>query len=86
MDPSRLRLMERWLGQLKDKGYDLKAYQASVVPREDASREVRPQPVKSEPEMPGREIICQRAGTTDAGSGASRKHAEKGVLRLSKVT
>ncbi|MHA1002862.1 MobF family relaxase (plasmid) [Leclercia pneumoniae] len=52
VDPSRLRLMERWLGQLKDRGYDLKAYQASVVPREDASREMRPQPVKPEHEMP----------------------------------
>ncbi|KGB10104.1 conjugative transfer relaxase protein TraI [Enterobacteriaceae bacterium ATCC 29904] len=52
VDPSRLRLMERWLGQLKDRGYDLKAYQASVVPRDDASREMRPQPVKPEHEMP----------------------------------
>ncbi|EIQ7174389.1 conjugal transfer protein TraI, partial [Escherichia coli] len=52
VDPSRLRLMERWLGQLKDRGYGLKAYQASVVPRDDASREMRPQPVKPEHEMP----------------------------------
>ncbi len=54
VDPSRLRLMERWLGQLKDRGYDLKAYQDSVVPRSDASRDMRPQPVKSAPEQPGR--------------------------------
>lgn len=38
VDPSRLRLMDRWLGQMKDKGFDLKAYQASVVPREAAAR------------------------------------------------
>jgi len=54
VDPSRLRLMERWLGQLKDRGYDLKAYQESVVPRDDAARDMRPQPVKSEPEQPDR--------------------------------
>lgn len=43
-DPSRLRLMDRWVGQMKEKGYDLKAYQESVVPREEATREVRQQP------------------------------------------
>ncbi|MDW2744995.1 MULTISPECIES: conjugative transfer relaxase/helicase TraI [Atlantibacter] len=59
VDPSRLRLMERWLGQLKDRGYDLKAYQDSVVPRNDTIREMRPQPVKSAPEQPG--------GTVPAG-------------------
>ncbi|MBN3262941.1 MobF family relaxase [Pectobacterium brasiliense] len=32
VDPSRFRLMERWLNQMKDKGYDLKAYQDSVKP------------------------------------------------------
>lgn len=42
-DPSRLRLMDRWVGQMKEKGYDLKAYQESVVPREEATREVRQQ-------------------------------------------
>lgn len=54
VDPSRLRLMERWLGQLKDKGYDLKAYQASVVPREAAARSTPPQPERVSSDMPGR--------------------------------
>lgn len=54
VDPSRLRLMERWLGQMKDKGYDLKAYQKSVVPREDTMRDGRREPEPSAPEEPGR--------------------------------
>ncbi|QEM94328.1 conjugative relaxase (plasmid) [Kosakonia radicincitans] len=33
VDPSRLRLMERWQTQMKEKGWDMKAYQESVVPR-----------------------------------------------------
>lgn len=53
VDPSRLRLMERWLGQMKDKGYDLKAYQESVVPREDTMRDGRREPEPSAPEVPG---------------------------------
>lgn len=43
VDPSRLRLMDRWLGQMKDKGFDLRAYQESVVPREDAGRDAHQQ-------------------------------------------
>uniref|UniRef100_UPI0031DC657B MobF family relaxase n=3 Tax=Enterobacterales TaxID=91347 RepID=UPI0031DC657B len=38
VDPSRMRLMERWLGQMKEKGFDLKAYQESVVPRDAGLR------------------------------------------------
>jgi conjugative transfer relaxase protein TraI len=34
VDPSRLRLMERWQGQMKEKGFDLQTYQESLVPRE----------------------------------------------------
>lgn len=34
VDPSRLRLMERWQTQMKEKGWDMKAYQDSVVPRD----------------------------------------------------
>lgn len=34
VDPSRFRLMERWLKQMKEKGFDLKAYQDSVKPVE----------------------------------------------------
>ena len=44
VDPSRMRLMERWLGQMKEKGFDLKAYQESVVPRDAGLRETAPQP------------------------------------------
>jgi hypothetical protein len=36
-----MRLMERWLGQMKEKGFDLKAYQESVVPRDAGLREAR---------------------------------------------
>jgi len=45
VDPSRLRLMERWLGQMKDKGYDLKAYMVTAAARA-VSRDA------SAPEMP----------------------------------
>lgn len=44
VDPSRLRLMDRWLGQMKEKGFDLKAYQESVVPRDAGPREAAMQP------------------------------------------
>lgn len=44
VDPSRMRLMERWLGQMKEKGFDLKAYQESVVPRDAGLRDTPPQP------------------------------------------
>ena len=43
VDPSRLRLMERWLGQMKEKGFDLKGYQASVTPRDTGLRDMPPQ-------------------------------------------
>jgi hypothetical protein len=54
VDPSRLRLMERWLGQMKEKGFDLKAYQESVVPRDAGLRETPPQPERVSPVMPVR--------------------------------
>ncbi|WP_130100420.1 conjugative transfer relaxase/helicase TraI [Siccibacter turicensis] len=48
VDPSRLRLMERWQRQMKEKGFDLKGYMESVTPRED--RETRyPEPVPPAP-------------------------------------
>lgn len=49
VDPSRLRLMERWLGQMKEKGFDLKAYQESVVPRDAGPREAAMQPERVSP-------------------------------------
>jgi conjugative relaxase-like TrwC/TraI family protein len=47
VDPSRLRLMERWIGQMTEKGWNIREYQASVVPR-DADRQT------DVPELPGR--------------------------------
>lgn len=47
VDPSRLRLMERWQRQMKEQGFDLKGYMESVTPRED--RETR----YPEPTVPG---------------------------------
>ena len=70
VDPSRLRLMERWLGQMKDKGYDLKAYQESVVPREDTMRAGLTQPEPSRPEAPG--------GGGPAGAPEMPEHSAKG--------
>lgn len=52
VDPSRMRLMERWLGQMKEKGFDLKAYQESVVPRDAGLRETAPQPERDHQAKP----------------------------------
>ncbi|WP_238085644.1 conjugative transfer relaxase/helicase TraI [Pseudescherichia vulneris] len=38
VDPSRMRLMERWQGQMKDKGFDLKEYMESVISRRDTDK------------------------------------------------
>lgn len=54
VDPSRLRLMERWLGQMKEKGFDLKGYQASVTPRDTGLRDMPPQQDPVSPAMPVR--------------------------------
>jgi len=54
VDPSRLRLMERWLGQMKEKGFDLKAYQESVVPRESVLRDAPRSPERITPVPAGR--------------------------------
>ncbi|MBK0079761.1 conjugative relaxase [Kosakonia sp. S58] len=35
VDPSRLRLMARWLNQMNEKGWDMLAYQESVIPRDE---------------------------------------------------
>jgi len=57
VDPSRLRLMERWQNQMKEKGWDLKAYQDSVVPRNRPGSEQPLPPAQSEPQVnaPGTE-------------------------------
>jgi hypothetical protein len=46
--------MERWLGQMKEKGFDLKAYQESVEPRDAGQRDTPPQPERVSPVMPVR--------------------------------
>nr|WP_172689246.1 MobF family relaxase [Enterobacter cloacae]AQX35405.1 TraI conjugal transfer protein [Enterobacter cloacae] len=52
VDPSRMRLMERWLGQMKEKGFDLKAYQESVVPRDAGVRETATHPERDHQAKP----------------------------------
>uniref|UniRef100_UPI000A4AB02A relaxase domain-containing protein n=1 Tax=Enterobacter sp. IF2SW-B1 TaxID=1841143 RepID=UPI000A4AB02A len=52
VDPSRMRLMERGLGQMKEKGFDLKAYQESVVPSDAGLRETAPQPERDHQAKP----------------------------------
>ncbi|WP_414456331.1 MobF family relaxase, partial [Enterobacter asburiae] len=52
VDPSRMRLMERWVGQMKEKGFDLKAYQESVVPRDAGVRETATQPERDHQAKP----------------------------------
>jgi conjugative relaxase-like TrwC/TraI family protein len=49
VDPSRLRLMERWIGQMTEKGWNIREYQASVVPR-DADRQT------DVPRTPGQDV------------------------------
>ncbi|ELW1648880.1 conjugative transfer relaxase/helicase TraI [Enterobacter oligotrophicus] len=72
VDPSRLRLMERWIGQMKEKGFDLKAYQESVVPREAGLRDTPPQPAQVYPATP------DRTGPEQASPQTSSR-AEKSV-------
>jgi hypothetical protein len=59
-----MRLMERWLGQMKEKGFDLKAYQESVVPRDAGLRETAPQPeqvTRLNRFLPGlNRLLCRR--------------------------
>lgn len=59
VDPSRLRLMERWQTQMKEKGWDMKAYQESVVPRTPpADRPARraPEPAASQKTPVGSDV------------------------------
>jgi len=53
VDPSRLLLMERWIGQMTEKGWNIREYQASLVPREPSRTTPTPRPergVMSSPE------------------------------------
>lgn len=59
-DPSRLRLMERWLGQMRDLGFDMKAYQAEArerAPEPDLHTTVAvPEPVSRQQDRPGQTV------------------------------
>ncbi|VYU35654.1 conjugative relaxase [Metakosakonia massiliensis] len=53
VDPSRLRLMERWIGQMTEKGWNIREYQAGVVPREPVHTSPAPRPERTENAIPG---------------------------------
>ncbi|EEG5675022.1 conjugative relaxase, partial [Salmonella enterica] len=53
VDPSPLRLMERWLRQMKEKGFDLRAYQESIQPPERTERERLPEAENAIRSTPG---------------------------------
>ncbi|EFS9298698.1 conjugal transfer protein TraI, partial [Salmonella enterica] len=53
VDPSPLRLMERWLRQMKEKGFDLRAYQESIQPSERTERERLPEAENAIRSTPG---------------------------------
>ncbi|MFS7282023.1 conjugative transfer relaxase/helicase TraI [Serratia proteamaculans] len=48
VDPSRLRLTERWDKQMKGLGFDMKAYQDSVTPRDPLTQPELPEPDAAE--------------------------------------
>lgn len=84
VDPSRMRLMERWLGQMKEKGFDLKAYQESVVPRDAGLRETAPQPerdhqVKPVPAGP-EQASLQTSSTAEKSVDTPAQPAERESL------
>lgn len=76
VDPSRLRLMERWLGQMKEKGFDLEAYQASVTPRDadDPGHPLRSpdSPAPATPASLPREVAREPGAVKDGRQAASR--------------
>ena len=90
VDPSRLRLMERWLGQMKEQGYDLKAYQDSVVPRSaDAAKDVirpalgEPEPEKNQPPLPETEKANLMPHSPDKLKEAARPAAREALTEKS---
>ncbi|AGN88311.1 MobF family relaxase [Enterobacter sp. R4-368] len=64
VDPSRLRLMERWQTQMKEKGWDMKAYQESVVPRTAPGGSHAPRP--PEPPAPQKTVAGNDVPATPA--------------------
>ena len=56
VDPSRLRLMERWIGQMTEKGWNIREYQAGVVPREPVHTPPVSRPERTEKAIPGQAV------------------------------
>lgn len=91
VDPSRLRLMERWQTQMKEKGWDMKAYQESVVPRTGVGdspamrspEPVAPQKATSGSDVPARpeqtEGKARDGATRPAPAGTDEKTASTGA-------
>ncbi|HHT3529910.1 TPA: MobF family relaxase [Enterobacter asburiae] len=84
VDPSRLRLMERWQTQMKEKGWDMKAYQESVVPRTapgDRPARRTPQPAAPQKTAVGSDVPAapeQAEGKVQDEAGAqTRSGAEE---------
>lgn len=76
VDPSRLRLMERWLGQLKEKGFDLRAYQDSIQPSEYTGQEKLPEAgsvLRNTPVTPG--LTTSTTPEQDQGKVSGEKQA-----------
>ncbi|MHC9357651.1 MobF family relaxase [Enterobacter ludwigii] len=81
VDPSRMRLMERWLGQMKEKGFDLKEYQESVVPREAGVRETATQPERDHQAKPvpagPEQASLQTSSTAEKSADTPAQPAER---------
>ncbi|MDN2488169.1 conjugative relaxase [Kosakonia sacchari] len=84
VDPSRLRLMERWQTQMKERGWDMKAYQESVVPRTapgDSPARRTPQPAAPQKTAVGSDVPAapeQAEGKAQDEAGAqTRSGAEE---------
>ncbi len=71
VDPSRLRLMERWIGQMTEKGWNIREYQASVVPREPVTEPAVSRPVRLEVPAPEKNT----GGVKPANDEKSPAHA-----------
>ncbi|KMV34068.1 conjugative transfer relaxase/helicase TraI [Franconibacter pulveris] len=73
VDPSRLRLRERWLGQMKDLGWDMQEYQDSLRSPEKA-RAAEPALTQAEgPAAPEKTGAVPEAGLSDKGSAGEAK-------------
>ncbi|WP_373964388.1 MobF family relaxase [Kosakonia sacchari] len=84
VDPSRLRLMERWQTQMKEQGWDMKAYQESVVPRTVPGD--RPAPVPTDPQktpfggdVPAAQEQAKEKAREEAGPQTRSGHEENTI-------